>query len=47
MLFTDADGLIYQIETEDVYEDFYAGKNFFDFSNDYYSQRFMIQSTDW
>ena len=47
MLFTDADGLIYQIETEDVYEDFYAGKSFFDFSNYYYSQRFMIQSTDW
>ena len=47
LLFTDTDDLIYQIETEDVYEDFYVGKNFFDFSNYYYSQRFMIQSTDW
>ena len=34
MLFTDTDSLVYEIKTEDVYEDFYQDKNLFDF-NDY------------
>ena len=32
LLFTDTDSLVYEIKTEDVYEDFYQDKNFFDFS---------------
>ena len=27
LLFTDIDSLVYEIKTEDVYEDFYHGKN--------------------
>ena len=33
LLFTDADSLVYEIKTEDVYEDFYQDKNLFDFSD--------------
>ena len=33
LLFTDTDDLVYEIKTEDVYEDFYEDKNVFDFSN--------------
>ena len=33
LLFTDTDSLVYEIKTEDVYEDFYKGKNLFDFSD--------------
>ena len=33
LLFTDTDGLVYEIITEDVYEDFYGDKKFFDFSD--------------
>ena len=33
-MFTDTDSLVYDIKTEDVYEDFYQDKNLFDF-NDY------------
>ena len=33
LLFTDRDSLVYEIKTEDVYEDFYRDKNLFDFSN--------------
>ena len=32
--FTDRDSLVYETETDDVYEDFYVDKNLFDF-NDY------------
>ena len=32
LLFTDTDNLVYEIKTEDVYEDFYKNKNFFGFS---------------
>ena len=32
LLFIDTDGSVYEIKTEDVYEDFYGGKNLFDFS---------------
>ena len=31
LLFTDTDSLVYEIETDDVYEDFYRDKNLFDF----------------
>ena len=33
LLFTDTDSLIYEIKTEDVYEDFNKDKKIFDFSN--------------
>ena len=33
LLFTDTDSLVYEIKTEDVYEDFYRDKNLFDFSD--------------
>ena len=33
LLFTDTDSFVYEIETEDVYEDFYGDKNLFDFSD--------------
>ena len=33
LLFTDTDNLIYEIKTEDVYEDFSSDKEMFDFSN--------------
>ena len=32
-LFTDTDSLVQEIETDDVYEDFYEKKNLFDFSD--------------
>ena len=31
LLFTDADSLTYQIQTDSVYEDFYGDKHLFDF----------------
>ena len=33
MLFTDTDSLVYEIKTDDAYEDFYENKNLFDFSD--------------
>ena len=33
LLFTDTDSLMYEIRTEDVYEDFSSDKEMFDFSN--------------
>ena len=33
LLFTDTDSLVYEIKTEDVYEDFYQDKNLFDPNN--------------
>ena len=33
LLFTDTDSLVYEIKTEDVYEDFYRDKHLFDFSD--------------
>ena len=32
-MFTDTDSLVYEIETDDVLDDFYKNKNLFDFSN--------------
>ena len=34
LLFTETDNLMYEIKTEDVYEDFSKDKEMFDFSND-------------
>ena len=33
MLFTDTDSLVYEIKTDDAYENFYENKNLFDFSD--------------
>ena len=33
LLFTDTDSLVYEIETDDVYEELYRNKNLFDFSD--------------
>ena len=33
LLFTDTDSLVYEIKTDDAYEDFYENKNLFDFSD--------------
>ena len=33
LLFTDTDSLVYEIKTEDVYENLYEDKNLFDFSD--------------
>ena len=32
-MFTDTDSLVYEIETDDVFDDLYKNKNLFDFSN--------------
>ena len=32
-MLTDTDSLVYEIKTEDVYEDFYKDKTLFDFSD--------------
>ena len=32
-MFTDTDSFVYEIKTEDVYEDFYADKNLFNYSD--------------
>ena len=32
LLFTDKDSLVYENETDDIYEDFYKDKDLFDFS---------------
>ena len=33
LVFTDTENLLNEIETDDVYEDFYENKNLFDFSD--------------
>ena len=33
LLFTDTGSLVYEIKTENVYEDFYLDKDLFDFSD--------------
>ena len=32
-MFTETDSLVYEIKTEDVYEDFYESNSLFDFSD--------------
>ena len=41
LLFTDTDSLVYEIKTEDVYEDFYGHKNLFDFSDYPLNSKFL------
>ena len=41
MLFTDRDSLVYEIETENLYEDFYEDKNLFDFSDNLRDSKFF------
>ena len=43
LLFTDTDSLVYEIKTKDVYEDFYEGKNLFDFSDSPIDSKFLIR----
>ena len=42
LLFTDTDSLVYEIKTNDVYEDLYGDKDSFDFSDYPKDQRFLI-----
>ena len=41
LLFTDTDSLVYEIKTEDVYEDFYKDKNLFDFCDYLLNSKFF------
>ena len=43
LLFTDTDSSVYEIETNDLYEDFYRNKDMFDFSEYQNIQSFTIQ----
>ena len=42
LLFTDTDSLVYDIEEEDVYKDFYEDKGLFGFSNYPKDSKFLI-----
>ena len=42
LLFTDTDSLMYEIKTEDVYEDFSDDKEMFDYSNYSVNSKIMI-----
>ena len=42
LFFTNTDSLMYEIKTEDVYEDFSGNKEMFDFSNYSISQNAMM-----
>ena len=42
LFFTNTDSLMYEIKTEDVYEDFSGNKEMFDFSNYSTSQNAMM-----
>ena len=44
MLFIDTDSLVYEIKTEDVYEDFSEDKSLFDFSDYLQDLNFLILS---
>ena len=44
LLLTDTGSLVYENETEDVYEDFYRDKNLFDLSDYAQDSRFLILS---
>ena len=41
LLFTDTDSLVYEIKTEDVFEDFYEDKKLFDFSDHSLDSKFF------
>ena len=42
LLFTDADSLTYEINSENVYEDFFKWKDLFDFSNYSKDSKFLM-----
>ena len=44
LFFTDTDSLMYEIKTEDVYEDFSKDKEMFDFSN-YSAYSFLVDNS--
>ena len=44
LLFTETDSLVYEIEKNDVYEDFYEDKDLFDFSDYQQTHNFGILS---
>ena len=46
LLFTKTDTLMYEIKTEDVYEDFSSNKEVFDFSNYSTNSNSMIVQTN-
>ena len=41
LLFTDTDSLVYEIKTEDLYEDFHQDKNMFDLSDYPFNSKFF------
>ena len=47
LLFADTDSLLYQIRTEDVYEDFSSNKEMFDFSNYSTKSKYHNNSNKW
>ena len=44
LLFTDTDGLTYEIQSENVYEEFFKYKHLFDFSNFPKTSKFFDES---
>ena len=46
LLFTDTDSLMYEIKTEDAYEDFSKDKEMFDFSNYSTKSKFYDDSNE-
>ena len=44
LLFTDTDSLIYEIKSENVYEEFFKWKDLFDFSNYSKDSKFFDES---
>ena len=43
LLFTDTDSLIYEIESENIYEEFFKWKDLFDFSNYSKDSKFLMR----
>ena len=43
LLFTDGESLVYEIKTEDVYEDVYGDKDLFDFSDYTLNSKFLVK----
>ena len=47
LLFRGTDSLMYEIKTEDVFEDFSSGKEIFDFSNHLTESKYYGSSNKW
>ena len=47
LIFTDTDSLMYEIKTEDVFEDFSNDKKMFDFSNYSTKSKYCYYSNKW